>query len=672
MQEYLESVTERSKGHNMYACPICDSGHGKHGTGAFSMTGDGTRWKCFACDNGGDIFDLIGAVHNTTDHSEQLRIACAFFGISLDGHTPGQNQDKSGQYAASRMRTTAHTQTYTQTHTHTESAAMQEDYKPFFLEAHSHISETDYPQSRGLSPATIARFKLGYVPAWKHPKAPENAPATPRLIIPTSPHGYLARDTRADIPEGQQQYSKQKVGSMQIFNRRALKDAASPVFIVEGELDALSIIEAGGEAVALGSVSMVRRFLQEVQATPPQQPLIISLDNDASGKEAAEKLEAGLLDMGIFSYRCNVAGQYKDANEALQHDRETLQRYIVEAGKDALEEAAKYQEEATEAAEREKLERVDKYLQSSAAHHIKSFMDGIAARVDTPAIDTGFFYLNKALGDTYASSSGLYEGLYIVGAISSLGKTTFCMQLADQIAQAGQDVLIFSLEMARTELMAKSISRHTCQLAEKQGIDMKNAKTARGITTGARYACYSEQEKQLINDAVEAYSQYAGRIFISEGIGNIGVEQVRAAVAEHLYLTGRAPVVLVDYLQILAPVDPRMTDKQNTDKAVMELKRISRDYKIPIIGISSFNRQNYKEAVSMEAFKESGAIEYSSDVLIGLQFKGTGKKDFDVNAAKSATPREVELVILKNRNGQTGKTVNYNYYPMFNYYREMP
>ena len=52
-------------------------------------------------------------------------------------------------------------------------------------------------------------------------------------------------------------------------------------------------------------------------------------------------------------------------------------------------------------------------------------------------------------------------------------------------------------------------------------------------------------------------------------------------VGLHKKITGESPVVIIDYLQILAPYSERATDKQNTDKAVMELKRISRDYKIP-------------------------------------------------------------------------------------------
>lgn len=71
----------------------------------------------------------------------------------------------------------------------------------------------------------------------------------------------------------------------------------------------------------------------------------------------------------------------------------------------------------------------------------------------------------------------------------------------------------------------------------------------------------------------------------------------------------------------------------------------------------------------MAAFKESGAIEYSSDILIGLQ--GAGGKDFDIDEAKRKDPKEIELKILKNRNGKTGDVLRFDYYPMFNNFEEM-
>lgn len=633
LRAYVESITSKSKGANMYVCPLCGSGTGSHSTGAFSIK-DGTSWKCFSCNKGGDIFDLIGEYEGITDHSEQLKRAGELFGVTIDSYRATaqedfreyQNQPKNEQYTHSNIHTT--------------------DYTQFFLQANRDIGKTSY--HRGLSIETLNRFKIGYVESWRHPKAP-NAPASPRLIIPTSKESYLARDTRDQIPEEQKPYAKSKVGSIHLFNAKALQTATKPIFIVEGELDALSIIEVGGEAVALGTTTKVKSLLELLKTKKPEQPLIIALDNDEAGEKAYRELSEGLKGLSIPFYRLNPAGEYKDANEALQGNREALRQ--------AVEEAEHIQDEA-EQAQREA------YLNTSTAHYLQSFIDGIADSVNTPYIPTGFKTLDAVL------DGGLYEGLYIVGAISSLGKTTLITQIADQIAQAGQDVLIFSLEMARAEIMAKSISRHTLQQVLSNGGDIRNAKTTRGITTGKRYEGYNKTERELINGAIVAYSQYAGHIYISEGIGDIGAEQIRETVKQHTLFTGNTPVVIIDYLQILAPYSERATDKQNTDKAVMELKRISRDFKTPVIGISSFNRANYSVAVTMEAFKESGAIEYSSDVLIGLQLKGAGKKDFDANEAKKKSPREIELVILKNRNGSTGDKLGYRYYPLFNYFEE--
>ena len=116
------------------------------------------------------------------------------------------------------------------------------------------LAQTDYPQRRGLSAATCARFHLGYDPAWRNPKAPETVPPSPRLIIPTGRTSYLARDVRGkdELSEQEARYTKVKVGKTRLFNAEALDTAEKPVFIVEGEIDAMSIVEAGGEAVAYG------------------------------------------------------------------------------------------------------------------------------------------------------------------------------------------------------------------------------------------------------------------------------------------------------------------------------------------------------------------------------------------------------------------------------------
>lgn len=627
LRDYVESIARKSKGKNMYVCPLCGSGTGRHKTGAFSIDkGDPTRWKCFSCGEGGDIFDLIGKYEHI-DEKESFKRAMELYGGSAAEY---QNPAIIEQ----------------PTHNSIHTSAGIHDYTQFYIQANKNLDKTSY--HRGISAETLNRFNVGYVEAWRHPDKPD-APASQRLIIPTSQNSYVARAAGPDI---EPRYLK--VGKTEILNKEALQAAQTPIFITEGELDALSIIDVGGEAVALGSTNMIDRLLDLLRESRPAQPLIIALDNDEPGRTAALKLSYSLQALNIPFYGPLVVSEkYKDANEVLQINREELRQAVAEA----IEEAGYKQAEEERAAQ-------EAYLGTATKYYIKGFKDGIKASVNTPATPTGFKILDFTL------DGGLYEGLYIVGSISSIGKTTLVTQIADQIAQGGRDVLIFSLEMARAEIMAKSISRHTLQRAQAAGLDTRNAKTARGITAGSRYEHYSREEIDLINRAIDDYSEYAGSLYIKEGIGDIGAAQVRAIIENHIHYTGNTPVIVVDYLQILAPNDPRATDKQNTDKAVLELKRISRDYKTPVIAISSFNRAGYKDAVTMEAFKESGAIEYSSDVLIGLQLAGAGGKNFDVNEAKRKDPRDIELVILKNRNGRTGDKIRYSYYPLFNYFVE--
>ena len=439
-----------------------------------------------------------------------------------------------------------------------------------------------------------------------------------------------------------------KVGEVEIFNGQALETAQRPIFITEGEIDALSIIEAGGEAAGLGSTQNTHKLLDLLRDHKPIQPLIIALDNDEAGEAAAGKLIEGLKTLNIAFYKYNPYGDHKDANEALIADRQALTAEIQEA-----------EQEAGDLRREERRE----YLKNSTANYIAAFINDIDSSVNTPCIPTGFNKLDIAL------DGGLYEGLYVIGAISSLGKTTFITQAADQIAKAGYDVLIFSMEMARSELMAKSISRETYQLTLPKGETWK-AKTARGITAGKRYQEYKQEEKEVIYKAIREYAAYAKNIFIIEGAGEVGAKQIRETTEKHISITGRRPVVIIDYLQILSPYNERYTDKQNTDKVVLELKRISRDHKLPVIAISSFNRMSYKGEVKEEAFKESGVIEYSSDILIGLQVKGADK-DINITEEKKKNPRDIELVILKNRNGAAGITLLYSYNTLFNHFSEI-
>lgn len=629
LQEYADRTLTRSRG-GLYCCPLCGSGTGRNRTGALGLYGeDNTRWKCQACGAGGDIIDLIAATNNI-DTAEAFTLAREMFG-------------GAAQTAAARAYNTPATYKKQKVHNAHEVHA---DYTAYIEASRKALQQSPealtYLQGRGISETTAARACLGF------------DQRTRSIVIPYSRDGSYYT-TRSIEGKAYRKPKTAEAGPQPLYNGADLYNpAAAPVFVLEGEIDALSVIEAGGHAVALCGAKNGRKLLQEIEAKVPAGVIVLSLDNDEAGRAASDELAGEMDRRGVPFLVANIAGDHKDANEALTADRQAFTR-AIQAATDRAGKLGELDKEA----EREA------YRSRSAKAYIKQFTEDIAnSAANTSYIPTGYEALDGVL------DGGLYEGLYIIGAISSLGKTTFIVQAADQMAAYGADILIFSLEMARSEIMAKSISRESFYVSLEQYGDSRAAKTTRGITTGKRWPNYSREEVAAIKQAISNYATYSENLYIMEGVGDIGVAQIREAVADHIRITGKKPVVIVDYLQLLAPNDPRSTDKQNMDKAVLELKRISRDYKTPVIAISSLNRQSYGAPVSMEAFKESGAIEYSSDVLIGLQAAGAGSADFNIDAAKQKDPRQIELKILKNRNGRTGGTLAFEYYPLFNLYRE--
>ena len=161
LKEFAEWATLKSSraGSNMYICPICGSGSGSHGTGAFSITGN--KWKCFSCGKGGDIFDLIGELHHTADYNEQLQLAAAVFNITIDGGRTSAKQDFSPIRPIEGFRTD-----YSKAAA--QSADQQEqpqDYSAFIAQSAQNIERTDY--HRGITLDTLRRFNVGYCPEWQ-------------------------------------------------------------------------------------------------------------------------------------------------------------------------------------------------------------------------------------------------------------------------------------------------------------------------------------------------------------------------------------------------------------------------------------------------------------------------------------------------------------------------
>ena len=624
-----------------------------------SMSYDSGRYKvhCFSCNADYDIFDLYAIRNNLTPNSKEVfEGVYNWLGISTD-------KPKSDNSFLQERNTI--------TNLPDELRDKGTDYTQFFIEAQKNLSDPDcveYLKKRGISQETAKKYGLGYVKDWQSPKGllkNKNLPNTPRVIIPTSDYSYATRDIRDELTDEQKKYSKTKEGGVNIFNVEALKQEL-PCFVTEGEFDALSFLELGYNAVSLGSASNTRSFLKKIKELSNNCSLIIVLDSDDVGIKAVSALQEGLTEISNLKPNINFfipdkfCGTYKDANEFLVKDKVGFGNEIKEA-LSGLEDWISTEVQAK--LEETEIEKSD-YLNESISNKISDFRAYINASKDDKILSTGFVNLDQYL------DGGLYDGLYILGAISSLGKTTFAIQIADYLSSQGHDVLYISLEMSRYEIMAKSISRHTYLNCKKNSEDMYNPKSQGQILDGKRYESYTPLERDVIYHAGENYKQEASRLWIYEVTDNLTVDNIKSLIEEHKKHTSVCPVVIIDYLQIITSIDHKLTEKQSVDQIVKRLKQISRDFKIPVLAISSLNRESYKSPISMQAFKESGGIEYSADVLFGLQLKGVEAKDFDVEIAKSKTPREIELKILKNRRGRTGGSLLFEYYPKFNYFEQ--
>lgn len=328
-----------------------------------------------------------------------------------------------------------------------------------------------------------------------------------------------------------------------------------------------------------------------------------------------EQLREQLTARGIACAVLALPDGCKDVNEALVQNRDALQ-----AACEAAIAPQTVQEQPT-------LE--------------DEFLAYLGRRGGAAVMSTGIAGLDKAL------DGGLHAGLTVLGAVSSMGKTSLMLQMADTLAAAGRNVLFITIEMSRMELIAKS--------------------AVRGTRERARPLLDGRLPESKVRSLISAYRQKTGgRVELWEPDAPLTPafldEKVSAFCAQH-----ESPVLFLDYLQLVAPARVGMTEKQTADAAVAMLKQLARRYDMPVMAASSLNREAYRPGSAepgMSAFKESGSVEYSADLLLVLKYRT------DADRENKTAPRHLALTILKNRFGATGESVPLDYEPEKELFRD--
>lgn len=181
----------------------------------------------------------------------------------------------------------------------------------YIKQCHRRAFKTTYFKKRNLSSHTIKKFKLGFDPSYPlDNEFPAKGKTMEAIIIPTSNYTYTARNTD---PESEIRFRRSS-GITNMFNIDAL-ESELPVFVTEGEIDALTILDIGPKCVALSGTSNIEKFAEACRKANFKSTILIALDNDNPGKKHAEKLKELLDEYHIRNKILNIYGKYKDANE---------------------------------------------------------------------------------------------------------------------------------------------------------------------------------------------------------------------------------------------------------------------------------------------------------------------------------------------------------------------
>lgn len=263
---------------------------------------------------------------------------------------------------------------------------------------------------------------------------------------------------------------------------------------------------------------------------------------------------------------------------------------------------------------------------------LQESLERIDARMDQQhaygGLETGFSDFDQLTGGLQNSE------LIILAARPSMGKTALAMNIAEHVAlQLSVPVLFVSLEMSALELG----DRLLCSAAEVNGHRLRNG------------ALTHEERRKLVQTAAEV-SQ--APLYIDDSpsrtMTEIGANARRLKRRENLGL------VVIDYLQLIEPDNPRDPRQEQVAKIARRLKGLARELDVPVLCLAQLNRQveaTRDNKPQLSHLRESGAIEQDADVVMFVhreEYYQSNEED------RQRVHGEADLLVRKQRNGPTG------------------
>jgi replicative DNA helicase len=341
-----------------------------------------------------------------------------------------------------------------------------------------------------------------------------------------------------------------------------------------------------------------------------------------------------------------------DYHARIVRDKALLRR-LVEVGTQIVQEAyegKRLAAEVLDAAER-KIFQVAEHRTTDGFERLKKLLWPTMERIESlhgagqtiTGVASGFKDLDERTAGFQPSD------LIIVAARPSMGKTAFCLNVAQHAAiERSVGVAIFSLEMSKEAIVQRlltseaRVDAHRLRSGTLRDADYKLLASAAGILSSA--AIWIDDSPSLT--PLELRSK-ARRIKAEQDIG----------------------LIIVDYLQLMR--EPEYTDNrvQEISAISRSLKALSKELHVPVVALSQLSRAPEQRGgesrrPQLSDLRESGAIEQDADVVLFIYRPEMYAKD---EVEREELRGQTEVIIGKQRNGPTGtvKLYFHNTYTRF-------
>jgi replicative DNA helicase len=273
-------------------------------------------------------------------------------------------------------------------------------------------------------------------------------------------------------------------------------------------------------------------------------------------------------------------------------------------------------------------------LKQTVEEVMRNFQMLLSKEKVSSGISTGFEELDR-------KSGGLKPGeMFVVAARPSMGKTSFMMNVVEHVClDQGKPCMVFSCEMSSAQLVQRLLFARA---------KFATSQLSRG---------YSPKKQELERVRNSSLQIMNSKLFIDDTAG-ISINELRAK-ARRKKREENIEFIAIDYLQLMKSRTKQAENSREREIAEISggIKALAKELSIPILILAQLNRGPEGRTGKslgvprMSDLRESGSIEQDAD-LVGLLYRN--KYYAENEEERAALEGKAELVLAKNRNGETG------------------